>query len=209
MASVLHYYAHPGSRASRANAAMWKATKSVEGVERVDLYAEYPRHQIAVAVEQERLRRNDIVVLQFPVFWYSSPSLVKEWIDLTLARGFAYGSGGDALEGKIMQLALTTGGNEQAYTVEGFQGASLRTFLSPFEQTAKLCGMRFLAPYVLYGALNVDPQDHAAGFAEWLTALVADQADLDAAQSAETLSRQQLPVLAGKSQSLQRGHSHG
>lgn len=74
MARVILYYAHPGHRFSRANRAMWAAAEAVDGVTRVDLYAEYPRQNPDVEREQERLLTHDVIVLQFPLFWYSSPS---------------------------------------------------------------------------------------------------------------------------------------
>ena len=100
------------------------------------------------------------LLMQFPLFWYATPSLLKEWIDLVLEHGFAYGHGGDRLAGKIMMLALTAGGIEEAYTPNGYQHYPLRTFLTPLEQTARLCQMRFAAPYVLHGAIKA-PGDGA------------------------------------------------
>ena len=154
MAHVLVYYAHPGQRYSHANAAMWREAQLVEGVTLVDLYADYPRFDIDIEREQDRLLQHDVILFQCPMFWYSTPSLVKEWIDLTLEHGFAYGSGGDKLTGKIMMFALTAAGPADAYTPKGYQHHPLREFLTPLEQTAELCGMRFAAPYALYGAIR-------------------------------------------------------
>lgn len=168
MPSILHLMAHPGLSASRVNRAMWGAAAPLQGVTRIDLCALYPRHDIDIPREQARLVAHDVVVLQFPLFWYSCPALLKDWIDLTLEYGFAYGPGGEALAGKVLQLAVTTGGTAVAYTPGGHNHHELRTFLTPFEQTARLCRMRFAAPYVLHGALRADPAEHAAGFARLL-----------------------------------------
>lgn len=195
MARVIHYYAHPGHRFSHANKAMWSAGQSVENITRVDLYGEYPRHDINIDREQKRLLDHDVILFQFPIFWYSCPSLVKEWIDLTLEHGFAYGQGGDKLHGKTFQLALTAAGPEDAYTPDGFQRYPLRTFLTPFEQTARLCGMRFAAPYVLYGSLNADPNPHVIGFVQLLEALRDGRLDQDASEAAECLTHGSLPIM--------------
>ena len=168
MAKVLHLMAHPGLATSRVNAAMWAAAANVPGITRDDLYARYPRYDIDIAAEQARLVAHDVVVLQFPMFWYSCPALLKEWIDLVLEHGFAYGPGGTRLQGKVLQLAITTGGTAQAYTPGGHNHFEIRTFLTPFEQTARLSGMRFAPPYVLHGALRADPAPHVAGFARLL-----------------------------------------
>lgn len=151
---VLIYYAHPGHRHSTANRALMSVVKPMNGITWVDLYAEYPRHNIDVAVEQSRLNGHDAILFQFPLFWYSAPSLVKEWQDLVLQYGYAYGEGGDALKGKHFGLVLTTGSQREAYQSDGFQKFPLTTFLTPFQRTAELCQMDYLPPYVLHSALR-------------------------------------------------------
>lgn len=195
MARVLHIFAHPGQSTSRVNTALWTAAQGVEGVTRLDLYARYPRYQIRIAEEQDRLAEHDIILLQFPLFWYSCPGLVKEWIDLTLQHGWAYGTGGDALKGKYLMLALSAGGPQEAYSPTGYQHFDLRTFLTPFEQTATLCQMTFLPPYVLYGALKEAPDNHAKGFVELLEALRDDRFDLASATGNQNvLTHDTLPI---------------
>ena len=110
MSRVLLYYAHPGHIYSRANKALFEAAKTVPGISCVDLYAEYPRFDINIDREQERLLAHDIYVFQHPLFWYSVPALIKEWIDLVLEHGFAYGADGHKLTGKIVMQAITAAG---------------------------------------------------------------------------------------------------
>lgn len=198
MAKPIVYYAHPGQQFSRANIAMINAARSVKGTTIVDLYAEYPRHDIDVPREQQRLLDHDTILFQFPLYWYSTPSLIKEWLDLVLQHGFAYGHEADKLTGKTMMLAVTAGGAEEAYTAVGYQQYPLRTFLTPLEQTARLCKMRFTAPYVLYGALSAgtekDIESHASGYAALLTAICNDHYDFDAAEKLDVLSFRNLPI---------------
>ncbi|MBV7394058.1 NAD(P)H-dependent oxidoreductase [Mameliella sediminis] len=195
MAKVLHIFAHPGRGSSRINMAQWSAAQAVDGITSLDLYAIYPRYDIDIEVEQQRLLDHDLVLLQFPLFWYSAPALVKEWIDLTFEHGFAYGHDGDRLKGKSLMLALSAGGPQDAYNPEGYQHFPLRTFLTPFEQTARLCQMHFLPPYVQYGALRADPAPHAKGFATLLKALRDDRLDLPRAP--EVLTHDTLPLIEG------------
>jgi len=175
MARVIVYYAHPGQRFSRANARMWARAGQVTGVTCVDLYADYPRFNINVDREQDRLRAHDAIVFQFPMFWYSTPSLIKEWQDLVLEHGFAYGAGGTALQGKAMQLAVTAAGPGDAYSASGYQRHAIRDFLRPLEQTAHLCHMTFLTPYILFAALlhkeNTHIEQNADGYATLLKRL--------------------------------------
>ena len=107
MARLIVYYAHPGHKYSKANRAMVAQAREVRGISFVDLYAEYPRFDIDIDREQVRLLEHDVILFQFPMFWYSTPSLIKEWEDLVLEPGFAYGAGGDKLTGKRLMLAVT------------------------------------------------------------------------------------------------------
>jgi putative NADPH-quinone reductase len=192
MARTIVYYAHPGHRYSRVNKEMARVAESREDVTFVDLYKEYPRTNINVDKEQERLLSHDVIIFQHPLFWYSVPSLVKEWIDLVLEHGFAFGHGGDKLSGKILMNAISAAGPDSAYTNEGYQHYPLRTFLTPLEQTARLCHMRYAAPYVLYSALNVSETEgipaHVNGYMAMLNAICSDQYDLDKACAAEVIT---------------------
>lgn len=198
MARLIIYYAHPGQQFSRTNVAMAKAARAVDGITFVDLYAEYPRHDIDVQREQRRLLDHQVIVFQFPLFWYSTPSLVKEWQDLVLQHGFAYGHEGDKLAGKTMMLAITAGGPEEAYTAKGYQHYPLRIFLTPLEQTARLCKMQFASPYVLFGALGAEPDneiaDHAEGYRQLITAVRDDRFDFKAADEHDVLNAANLPI---------------
>src|SRR6187455_1899648 len=97
---VLILFAHPALHRSRVNRVLVEAVRSLEGVTFHDLYEVYPDLLLDVDREQALLREHDVVVWQHPFFWYSAPALVKEWQDLVLELGFAYGEGGTALRGK-------------------------------------------------------------------------------------------------------------
>jgi glutathione-regulated potassium-efflux system ancillary protein KefG len=107
---VLVLHAHPAPRRSRVNAAMLAAARGVEGVTVRELYEEYPDFFIDVKAEQEVVAAHDVVVMQHPFYWYATPALVKEWFDLVLTPGWAYGEGGTALRGKRWMHAVSTGG---------------------------------------------------------------------------------------------------
>ena len=101
MARLLLYYAHPGNKYSRVNKKLAQVASEHPKLTFVDLYQEYPRYDINVDREQERLLNHDVIIFQHPLFWYSTPSIIKEWIDLVLEHGFAFGSGGDKLKIKL------------------------------------------------------------------------------------------------------------
>ena len=158
MADILVLAAHPRLETSTVNRALLKAARGVgaQHVEVCDLYALYPDYLIDVEAEQARLARARLVVWQHPIHWYGMPPLMKLWLDDVLTFGWAYGPGGDALKGKDVWLAATTGGPEDSYRPDRYNRYFFDAFLPPYEQTAVLCGMRFLPPLVLHGAHRAD-----------------------------------------------------
>ncbi len=175
MKNVLLLFAHPRLERSRVNIRLLDAAKNVSGVTVRDLYEEYPLFDVDVVAEKALLLSHDVVVLQHPFFWYSAPPLVKQWIDLVLEFGWAYGPGGTALQGKKVVQAITTGGTEKAYSADGRNRYTVEEFLRPFEATFKLCNMEVLPPFVVSGTHRLTRQDielsgeRYRGFLEELT----------------------------------------
>ncbi|MDA9557684.1 NAD(P)H-dependent oxidoreductase [Vibrio sp.] len=179
---ILLLFAHPALRRSEVNALLYKAAQSLDFVTCVDLYEEYPTYDIDIEIEQERLKEHDIVVFQFPLYWYSTPSILKEWQDLVLEYGFAYGNGGNALHGKQFLTCISAGGLKEAYQTDGYNHFTIRELLHPLEQTAQLTGMDYLPPYILFGARTAKEeqrvQPHIEGWKTLLTDLHKDNIDL-------------------------------
>lgn len=149
---VLLVLAHPALERSRANRALAKAAKGLPGVTFKDLYETYPDFVIDIEAEQADLMKHDVIALQFPLYWYSTPALMKEWLDLVWLHGFAYGEDGVALKGKKLFVACSTGASAKAYHAHGYNRFSMDEFLRPLEQTAHLCGMEWETPFVVHGA---------------------------------------------------------
>ena len=149
---------HPLFHKSRVNRELIGAVKSLDGVTIRVMYDLYPDFYINVKAEQKVLVEHDIVVWQHPFFWYSSPSLLKEWIDIVLEHGFAYGRDGNALSGKRVMTALSTGGRRDIYQKSGARKYTIRQLLAPFEQTAALCNMVYLPPFVVHGTHLLDQE---------------------------------------------------
>lgn len=173
MPQVLVLLAHPDLRLSRVNRRLRQVVldQPQATVTLRDLYALYPDHSIDVEAEQAAAQAADLIVWQHPIHWYSMPSLMKQWLDEVLTLGWAYGPGGTALQGKDLWLVASTGGPEEAYHPSGYNRYFFDAFLPPYEQTAALCGLRFLPPLVLHGAHAVTPADldrHAGEYAERL-----------------------------------------
>jgi glutathione-regulated potassium-efflux system ancillary protein KefG len=200
MRRILVLFAHPVLERSRVNRRLVDSIRDIEGVRVHDLYEEYPTLTIDVAREQQLLLEHDVFVFQHPFYWYSCPAILKEWQDLVLEHGWAYGVGGTQLRGKITLNVITTGGPATAYQKGGYNRFSIRELLSPWDQTAHLCGMRFLAPFAVHAALRVqsdaDVASARADYIRLLEALRDDRIDLDAAAAAQNLAVELDSVLA-------------
>lgn len=193
MRRVLVLFAHPVLERSRVNRRLVESIKGLDGVTIHDLYEAYPTMAINAKAEQKLLLEHDVIVFQHPFYWYSSPAILKEWQDLVLEHGWAYGEGGTQLRGKITLNAITTGGPEAAYRKGGYNRFTMRELLAPWDQTAHLCGMKFLAPFAVHAALKIsgdaDLAASRAAYVRLVEALRDERLDLDRAAAAENLAQ--------------------
>ncbi|MER2520983.1 MAG: NAD(P)H-dependent oxidoreductase [Bdellovibrionales bacterium] len=145
---------HPNLESSRGNRALLEAVRALPNLTLRDVNKLYANKPIDVKAEQKLLLDHDLIIFQHPFYWYSGPSLLKEWEDRVLERGFAYPPGkGDKLNGKRWLTAITTGGPEAAYRSGGYNNFTISELLRPFQQTANLCGMIWLPPFVAHSVL--------------------------------------------------------
>ncbi|AEF43628.1 NAD(P)H dehydrogenase (quinone) [Serratia sp. AS12] len=174
MSRILALTAHRFPDDSRVNKALIEALNPLPKVTVHELMRTYPDYRIDVAREQELLQSHDAVVMLFPFYWYSSPAILSEWQDAVLTYGFAYGSEGTRLHGKPLQLVVTTGGNPQAYTPEGYNRYPVADLLRPFNAMANLTGMDYLPPHLVQGVFDMSDErlaQEAAGVVKLLQKL--------------------------------------
>jgi len=155
MNTVLILFAHPRFEKSRANRALLSALHHETHVTIHDLYEQYPDFNIDTASEKNLLLSHDIVVWHYPFYMFSAPPMIKQWIDLVLEHGWAHGEGGCNMANKIVFNTITTGGAREGYSRSGYNRYSLREFLVPFEQTARLCNMTYLPPFAVQGTYRL------------------------------------------------------
>ncbi|ULB12285.1 NAD(P)H-dependent oxidoreductase (plasmid) [Cereibacter azotoformans] len=121
-----------------------------------------------VAAEQEKMRRADLLILQFPLWWFTMPAILKGWVDRVYAHGFAYGVGehsdrrwGDrygegTFAGKRAMLIVTAGGWEPHYSARGINGP-IEDLLFPIHHgILHYPGYDVLPPFVVYRADRLD-----------------------------------------------------
>ncbi|NNE98466.1 MAG: NAD(P)H oxidoreductase [Pyrinomonadaceae bacterium] len=191
MHKILVLFAHPRLESSRINTRLIKEIPQQENITFHDLYETYPEFNVDIEFEKSLLKRHEIVIWHHPFYWYSSPPLLKQWIDMVLEYGWAYGAGGEALKDKIIFNAITTGGNEEAYCEQGYNKYSIRQFMQPFEQTANLCLMQYLPPFAVMGTHNMKGEqiDRAAlNYGRLLKVLSNGDLDLEKAKSLRYLN---------------------
>ncbi len=172
--SILIIHAHPAPHVSRANRVLAEAARALPAITLHEIYNDYPGMFIDVRREQELLLAHDIVVLQHPFYWYSMPALLKEWVDLVLEHGWAYGPGGERLAGKRWSHAISTGGAGDTYSSAGSNRYPVEDYLRPLEQTARLCGMRWCEPFISHAPRVLGDAELAAEaerYCRWLDQL--------------------------------------
>lgn len=192
MKKILILFGHPSIKRSRINAALRSAVEGLEGVTVHDLYAAYPDFFIDVPYEQQLCEAHDILIFQHPLYWYSTPAIFKEWMDLVLEHGWAYGFSGKALEGKTFFQALTAGGDRSTYTKGGANLFTIDELTTPCQATANLCKMRCLPPFAILGINRglaaIELRRHAENYRRTILALRDDRLNLEQAARYEFLN---------------------
>lgn len=156
---ILVLFAHPRFERSVNNYILVKQIPDKPEITFHDLYEKYPNFDIDIEYEKKLLSDHQIIIWQHPFYWYSAPPLLKQWIDLVLGFGWAYGPGGDALQGKIVFNSITSGGQRSAYSREGHNRFTLQELLAPFNQTAVLCRMIYLPPFAIHGTHRISKEE--------------------------------------------------
>lgn len=175
---ILILFAHPLFEKSFVNQELVRHIPISNHITFHDLYEEYPEFDINVKHEQSLLEKHDIIIWHHPMYWYSCPPLLKQWIDMVLEYDWAYGKNGNALKGKSIFQVITTGGAKENYCATGRDRFSIPELLEPFNQTAKVCRMNYLPPFVVHGTHKMNEEEainHAKTYAELLLFLTKNE----------------------------------
>ncbi|MCC3377418.1 NAD(P)H-dependent oxidoreductase [Cohnella sp. REN36] len=127
-----------------------------------ELYRQYPGGNIEAEREQKLIEAHDRLVLQFPIYWFNCPPLLKKWLDDVFAYGWAYGSRGDRLKGRKVGLAVSAGIREEDYRPEGRYRYTLSQLLTPFETTFRYCDADYRSFFAFYG-MEAEPGGNVPG----------------------------------------------
>jgi glutathione-regulated potassium-efflux system ancillary protein KefG len=197
MNKILILFAHPRFEKSKTNRALLKNIGERQGVTLNDLYEQYPDFNIDVEREKELLIAHQIIIWHHPLYMYSAPALLKQWIDLVLEYGWAHGKDGNFLKDKIIFNAITAGGTREVYAPGGYNRFTMKEFLVPFEQTATLCKMIYLPPFAVHGThllTGKTLKNHVNLYSALIDRLVAGDYDIEAMKKVEFLNDWLWPV---------------
>ena len=99
-----------------------------------------------IVAEQQKLARADLLILQFPIWWFGMPAILKGWADRVFARGFAYIGGRKydtgMFRGKTAMVAATTGTSADTYAPDGIDGDILHRAVAGAQWLAALLRLR-------------------------------------------------------------------
>jgi glutathione-regulated potassium-efflux system ancillary protein KefG len=178
---ILILFAHPLFEKSFVNQALVRHIPKSKNITFHDLYEEYPEFDIDVQREQALLQKHDIIIWHHPLYWYSCPPLLKQWIDMVFEYDWAYGKNGIALQNKLIFQAITTGEKKENYCEAGRDRYSIPELLEPFNQTAKVCNMHYLPPFVIHGTHQMNKSEadnYGKIYADLLLYLKSNELDI-------------------------------
>lgn len=146
--------------------------------QREELYAT-AHHGFAAEVEAElqKLAWCDVLIWQFPLWWFGVPAILKGWVDRVFAMGRAYGAGQfyeeGVFRGKRALLSLTTGSGSpaEAYQPGGLQGDLLGILRPIHRGMLQFTGFTVLAPHVVYGPARQSAEQRTTELATWAARL--------------------------------------
>jgi len=129
-----------------------------------------------VAAEQDKLRRADVLVLHFPLWWFSMPAIMKGWVDRVFVSGFGYGVrapeghtrryGDGVLAGKRALVVTTAGGPTSAFGPRGVNGELEEVLFPILHGTLFYAGATVLPPHLVPGADRYSEADAAQAAAD-------------------------------------------
>lgn len=129
--------------------------KSGLNIETCDLAALYPDYRINIAAEQQALLQHQMVVFQYPLYWYNMPAILKQYFDSVFTYGFAYGEKGDKLKGKNFVPGITVGAPAQDYRADGKAHFRICELCKNLKQTAYYTQTHYLDPICFHSTSPV------------------------------------------------------
>lgn len=155
--NILILLSHPDFEHSVANKALINAVSDIPGLTVHHLEKSERNGIFDLDREKELLRSANLIVWQFPLYWYSCPASLRDWQDQVLSP-IVYGSD-NFLKDKFVQIAFTAGSRESAFRAKDIIGYTPTEMLRPLQMTVNASGMRYLPPFGVFEARNITADD--------------------------------------------------
>lgn len=144
--------AHPKIEESIGNKIISELTNQNDNVEVRHLNALYPDFKIDIKAEQQAMIKADTIIFQYPLYWYSTPAILKEWIDQVFEYGFAFGQNSKLNDKKVI-ISVTIGSAAKDYPQE-----VIDKILFPFQGLAAYCKMDYVGEVLSNNINNYTPE---------------------------------------------------
>ncbi|XP_013883763.1 ribosyldihydronicotinamide dehydrogenase [quinone] isoform X2 [Austrofundulus limnaeus] len=128
-----------------------------------------------ITKEQTKVTEADLIIFQFPIYWFGFPAIMKGWIDRVLTHGFAYSQEKRYSQGvfkdKKAMLSFTTRSSESMFSPTGIDG-DMNVTLWPLQNgILHYCGFQVLAPQIFWAPASVADEDCKSMLEAWRTRL--------------------------------------
>lgn len=124
-----------------------------------------------IVAEQAKIAWADLLVLQYPMWWFGPPAILKGWADRVFTRGFAYLPGRKydtgLLAGKTVMVSVTTGTSADTYRPDGIDGDVLDVLWPVHNGLLRYSGFDVLEPFVTYAPRKLSDEARADVLGEW------------------------------------------
>ncbi|WP_261300615.1 NAD(P)H-dependent oxidoreductase [Paenibacillus andongensis] len=152
---ILVIVTHPNIEASNWNKSWVNELQKHDDITIHELYKEYPDENIDVAREQQLIEAHDRIIFQYPLYWYSTPPLLKKWFDSVLLYNWAYGPEATKTVGKEIGVAISAYGTEESYQANGSNRFTMEEILRPIQALTRFISAIYLPHFVLNDTSDV------------------------------------------------------
>jgi NAD(P)H dehydrogenase (quinone) len=120
---------------------------------------------VDVKTEIEKMEWCDIMIWQFPLWWFGLPAVLKGWVDKVFAMGRTYGDTrfyeNGQFKDKLAMVSTTTGGQPEVYVPNGFAGDPM-AFLRPIHRGMfQFIGFKVLAPHLVHAPVHLSHEERS------------------------------------------------
>ena len=188
---ILILFAHPLYEKSRVNQIVNKYIPDSEYITFNDLYEEYPDFEIDTNREQDLILNHDIIIWQHPLYWYSCPALLKQWMDMVLHFESDNDLDIHQLKGKVVFQVMSIGQQSYSYLDSQPDNHAVLDYLLPFQKTVEFSNMKYLPPYLIrIEKMNSVKDIHKKGeiYAYILEALISNFVSLQEIEKFESFN---------------------